>query len=340
MKNFLPASVKAAAERSDALIKGLNGTPEGTDPASAEPGKTPDGNTPSDPNAAPTKDPAPATLPIEKSTEDFETKYRTLQGKYNAEIPRLNEQVRTLTSRVSFLTGENASLKADKNNNADPNGSDAGDGNSRLNPDDLGKYGEEFGAMATRVNSLIDENEALKEQLGTVSGRVDTVKETQGQTDYNRYMGTVAKQVTDLGRDFNQLNADPDFLTWLQDIHAFTGQPRHASLQAAEANLDVERTMGIFKEYLGLDPTKKQSNKKPDTKEPKPTVPTPNLQPDHKPSGSDITPPMSTSEQIWTRGKAKQLYEAKARGDWRGKDAEFKALEADMFAAQTEGRFR
>jgi len=328
MTDFIPASVKAAAERSEALIKGLNGTQDGQAQGEIAPASESEANTPLDPNAAPEKENAPATLPMDKPIDDFETKYRTLQGKYNAEIPRLNDKVRILTQQVTQLTAETDSLRAGKNNNENPNG--AADINGRLDPETFGGYGEEFASMAAQVNKLADENKLLKEQIGTVA-------QSQGKTEHERYMDTVAANVSNKGRDFNRLNADPDFLTWLQEVVPYTGQSRHTSLQTAERKLDVTTTMGIFNEYLDANPLKQQQKQQ--VQQPK-TQATPNFQPGYNSSGSDLKPPMSTSETTWTRQKVSQLYKDKSGGAYKGREAEFKALEADMFAAQAEGRFQ
>ena len=320
MTDFIPAAVKAASERSDMLIKGLNEAPVEDGKTSENPEAKPEPKEP-----AKKENPEQAPRQADNKQDDFETKYRTLQGKYNAEIPRLNDQLRTLQGQVSFLENENTGLKA-KNNNQDSGTDD----DSRFNPDDYNSYGDEFGTMAKKLNQLMDENENLKKELGNVSNQVNGVRKTQGQDSYDKYMGIVAKKIGESGVDFNQLNADPDFLTWLQDTNPYTGQPRHASLRSAESSLDVERTFGIFKEYLESSPKKKQQ----------PAARKPNVQPNHSASGSDFSPPSSVSNTIWTREKVNQLYKEKSAGAWKNREAEFKALEADMFAAQTEGRFR
>lgn len=318
MNDYVPASVKAASERSDELIKKLNETPNQDGQADITPDTQDEGNTSVDQDAA--KESKGNESPVSDSkADDFETKYRTLQGKYNAEIPRLNEQIRTLSRQIDFMS-------SNQNNQNNQNSNEDGDDN-RLDPSSFDEYGDEFASMAKKLNRLIDENSTLREQVSNVS-------QSQGRTDYDRYMGTVSRAVEEMGRDFNQLNADPDFLTWLQETIPYTGKARHESLRLAEQRLDVGSTIGIFKEYLELNPGQTQKKQAQKQKQ------IPNLQPSHTPSGSDVSPPMSKSEKIWTRQDVSQMYRDKTDGKYRGREAEFKALEADMFAAQTEGRFR
>jgi hypothetical protein len=217
------------------------------------------------------------------------------------------------------LTAENTRLKEAGNQKQ----SDLND-STRIDPDSLSEYGEEFATLAKQVNNLSDENERLRGQVGTV-------QETQGKTVYDGYINNVAAALKGKGRDFGQLNADPDFLTWLQDAHPFTGKPRHAALQEAERAMDVERTMRIFEDYLGSAPQPKP--------QPKPK-PQPNVQPNST-SVSDTNPPMpSTQGKIWTRGEISKLFKDKANGFFKGREADFQALQADVFAAQTQGRVR
>jgi len=292
---MIPESVKAAAERAEALIKA-----QGTPP---EDGNKPEQDTPT-PEAT---DQKPATQ--DDQADDFEAKYKTLQGKYNAEIPRLNQQIRTLQEQLQALE--------EQTNNQGPDEPDY-----TIDPESLSEYGEEFGTLAKQINQLAAENKTLKEQLGTV-------EKTQGETAYEWYINSVAMKLKENGKDFNKMNSDPDFLTWLQEVHPFTGRPRHESLQAAERAMDVGQTMRIFKEYLGTaNPTQEAK-------------PPPNVQPSYNNPGSDTKPPIPGSQgRIWTRADIQKLYKDKTAGLYRGKDAEFKAIEADMFAAQREGRIR
>jgi len=317
----LPASVQAASDRAAALIdQQAKGTPGDETQGAETPTGTPTG-TPElvvDPEQQATGDVNPAP-PTQQQPDDFETKYKTLQGKYNAEIPRLNQQVRTMQEQFNSLTAENTRLKEAGNQKQ----SDLND-STRIDPDSLSEYGEEFATLAKQVNNLSDENERLRGQVGTV-------QETQGKTVYDGYINNVAAALKGKGRDFGQLNADPDFLTWLQDAHPFTGKPRHAALQEAEQAMDVERTMRIFEEYLGAPP--------PSNQDPKPK-PLPNVQPNPA-SVSDINPPTpGTQGKIWTRGEISKLFKDKANGLYRGREADFQALQADVFAAQTQGRVR
>ncbi|MCP4116469.1 MAG: hypothetical protein GY737_13875 [Desulfobacteraceae bacterium] len=354
MNDGLPASVRAGAEKAEALVKQLNETPGEGDPGVAtpdEPAKNTSTADPSkpgatDPEAKATPTPDSKPTPAKPEEETFKARYFTLKGKYDADMNRLNDGLRTLQQQVDQLTEENTSLKAGNDKNTDLQGT----GNTekgRLDPDSMAEYGPEFQTMAAKMNELIDENQTLKEQLGQVNEKVGTVEQAQGQTDYETYIGRVAQQVQEAGGNFNQLNSDPAFLAWLSDIHPYTNQPRHASLQDAERHFDVVRTVRIFSEYLDSLNTEAQPETPPveeSVKEPAqqqaPQPAQPNIQPTHRPSGSDVTPPNPASGRIWTRASVKKLYMDKAAGLYRGKEADFKALEADMFRAQNEGRIQ
>jgi len=318
----IPTAVKAAADRSTQLIDQLNnpessaseGETDNTSPAAEQENKGDQGK-PATPEPDATRTPEPA--------EDFKTKYLSLQGKYNAEIPKLHETARTLQQELEQVKTENAQLKeAASNNNKQDQQQSTGD----FDPEALSEYGPEFKDMASRMNQLISENQQLKQQIGSVEQNIGSVQQEQSKKAYNQYLEQVKQQVEQAGKDFAQVNADPSFLTWLKEPHPFTGQPRHFSLKDAEKKLDVNRTLQIFREYLDSTPSKPQQQPQ-----------QPNLQPNNR-SNSDTQPPGTNQGKVWTRADIKKLYDEKMAGKWNGKLADFKALEADIFRAQNEGR--
>lgn len=299
----IPATVKAAANQSTKLIDQLNENPGETEIAA----KQEDQGNPTETLATPSPEPS----------EDFKTKYLSLQGKYNAEIPRLHEATRTLQQELEQLKTENTQLKETNNQNQQQSTGD-------FDPEAMSEYGPEFKDMATRMNQLISENQQLKQQVGSVEQSVGTVQQEQSKKAYDHYLEQVKTQIEQTGKDFAKVNADPVFLTWLREAHPFTGQPRHAYLKDAEQRLDIGRTLQIFNEYLGSTPSVPSQKPK-------------NVQPDSR-STSDVQPPGTNQGRIWSRADIKNLYNEKMSGKWNGKLADFKALEADIFRAQQEGR--
>jgi hypothetical protein len=58
--------------------------------------------------------------------------------------------------------------------------------------------------------------------------------------------------------------------------------------------------------------------------------------------GQVAAPPASGApgKRSWTGAEITAFYDQLRRGLWRGREAEFAAIERDMLTAQAEGRFR
>ena len=98
----LPKAVAAATEELAALEQQLQ--------APVEPETLPDGQT-EDAHPAPEPSPEPVQaapvastdVPPEVPEEKWEHKYRRLQGKYDAEVPRLHQQVKELQAALQQM---------------------------------------------------------------------------------------------------------------------------------------------------------------------------------------------------------------------------------------------
>jgi len=327
----LPSAVTKAAKKSEVLQKQLKeGKPQ--DPA----GTTPVNGTPPDnrdtlPLQVDPQTPAPNAdtpqTPQPGEEETFKQKYLTLQGKYNAQVPGLQQEVRNLNQSMSELQEQ---IKESANQPQNPQDTVEGK-DSQLDPEVFKEYGDDFGALIETIQGLQNQNQSLTDQVKKLSGDVTQTKESQEQkdnADYNVYMGQVREKLTALGSDFDALNTDPRFLNYLRQYSDNESESRFTKLQRAEAQRNVLTTMDIFKEYLG--------NKTPDP-QPPPITP-PNIQPPTTPTGADITPPQEQSTKQWTRAGIKEFYADKTAGKFKGNEEKATALEQDIFLAQKQGR--
>ncbi|WP_300456639.1 hypothetical protein [Desulfobacula sp.] len=319
----LPDAVRKAAERSEAIQKQLReGKPQdqpGTPPLDGDP-------QPGQRDTLPEQVVQQTQKPVDTpEPEHYKDKYLTLKGKFDAEVPRLHQEIRNLQSSVSELQTKNAQLtEAGNNQNVKDPTVDEGD---PLNPDDFTQYGDDFGKLINTIQTLQAQNKELTEQISQISGDVSKDRETDAKTKYENYLSQVKQAITQKGESFDALNTDQNFLNFLRQFPEHEFESRHAKLQRAEANRDLQATIEIFDEYLGS-----QSKEKP------PDTPKPNIQPAPNNTGTDLNPPTQQSARTWTRKQIAQFYTDKAAGKFRGRDDEAKALEADIFLAPTQGR--
>ncbi|MEM1152949.1 MAG: hypothetical protein AAGI44_02345 [Pseudomonadota bacterium] len=245
---------KQQEEAVDALIQ--QGTDSGTpaDPNAGEP--TPDQSQQAASAEPGTPDPSTQggeTPGEEKSIPDEEQTYKkrfeVLQGKYNAEVPRLNArikqleesqgdpaEVQRLRAEIQTLTQQLAQAHTASTTSQ-----------LEISPDatlaDLeDEYGEKF---VNGLKSLI-----RKEMAGTTE-RVDNV-ESQVQGDAKaRFLSAMRQTLQAQDIDFDSYNNGADFLAWLQEpvSDLDPGRTRQAALNEAANSHDVTKASKFFVEY-------------------------------------------------------------------------------------------
>ena len=112
---------------------------------------------------------------------------------------------------------------------------------------------------------------------------------------------------------YREVDRDPRWHQFLREIDPYTGQQRQALLIITIADGSESRIVALFKGFMqeagvgGAQPSPTRG---------------------HRASG----------KPTYTRETIGQLYEAHRKGAYAGREAEWARIEADIFAAQREGR--
>lgn len=348
--DVLPASVQNQVNRANDAIKALS-----TDPSQPAP-KT-DPNTPANPEkptaqtveGTPNEGHQPTVPPKSEDEQTWKERYdallnkhNALQGKYNAEVPRLSKDVANLRNQVRALTEENTRLSKEAEEakaaakNAKP---DTGKQPGTLDPDDYSSFGDDIVAVIKVVNELKDENAKLREQLST-KPKADTPKQTTPNEPapnpaYDAFLDKVREGVP----DFDALNTDPQLLNWLNTRNE-KGIPYGQVFFDADQRMDHKKaieTFNIFKkDVLGIPmPT---DSDEPGPKGDKP--PTPPLSPPASVPPDSSAQATTPTGKMWTRAEISQFYRDVTAGKYNGQKELKASTEADIFAAQKDGRIR
>jgi len=274
---------------------------------------------------------APAAAPVVDA--GWEQKYKTLQGKYDAEVPRLNIAVRDLQAQNKTLSEAIASLKQPE---PDPKPA-ASESPKLIKDEEISEYGadlinvmrraarEEFGG---ELDQLKTENAQLKDQLGGVSSSAATIAQEQVYTTLDTQVPT-----------WKELNGDAGFLAWLGENDVYAGTSRHILLQQAFAENDAARVVNFFKgyqnEHAALNP---QANEAPAAAaERKPAVDMSEIAAPGKPrAGGGVS--TQDGKRIWRQADITAFYADVRRGKYKHDPAKKASLEADIIAAGPEGR--
>lgn len=342
----LPAQVKKQVERANELAAKLV-TP--AEPPASEP-------VPATAAAQPTTAQPPA--PVSESTpqptppvETFEQKYRVLQGKYNAEIPRLQAQNRDLAGKVTELQGQLTTMQAliaslgDRRPTADSQ--EPPPAPVKLVKDDEIR---EFGADLIDVVRRAAKEAVLPEIDQRIDQRVRPVAQKVEQTE--RAAAAAARKLdksdeqavyrllTERVPNWAELNESDAFNDWLDLADPYTGQKRGKLMLEAFKAHDGPRVVAFFQGYL---------NEHAAVTPPASTVPaaqgaTPARLEDMVVPGAPKAGAAGAQEgagkRIWSGAEIKQFYRDVQAGKFRSNPERQKQLEADIFAAQRESRIR
>ena len=112
--------------------------------------------------------------------------------------------------------------------------------------------------------------------------------------------------------------------------HGVVALPRQQLLGNAQQDLSAYRVAALFNQFTQFNPAAVQPAVKPT-----PQVPEDQIQPGQSRAGGDVVQP-SSQLRTWSSVEISAFYKDKAAGKYSQADAA--ALEADIFAAQKQGR--
>lgn len=351
----IPQAVRRQAARAEQLAKEHREALAGvaTPPAAPAP---PGAASPPEVSPAPQTPPAaPATPPVADEAT-FQRKYQVLQGKYNSEIPRLQRMITELQEENRATRNLLASVTGDtRTRQPEPAAPAAPPAPVRLVTD---QETQVFGADLIDVMRRVVREELpavtteVDRRLQPVNQRIDEVAATARTA--TRAVKKQSKEAVLAHMDervpaWRTLNQDPEFLAWLEEVDPFSGKERGQLLVAAFEAFDSSRVEAFFVGYQ-----KEHAAVTPPTPTPEPTpvpaapaAPAPGTQvtlesmvaPGTPKPGAPRTPDGS-DKKIWTRREIGEFYRSVNGGKFKGTVDQRKAIEADIFAAQAEGRIR
>lgn len=261
--------------------------------------------------------------------EAFEKRYKSLQGMYNAEVPRLHAEKRELESRVSQLESLMTSLGT-------PNQTPTTTSQPLVTDADVEEYGESIDVMrrvsreeAAQQQSRIDQLENLVRGMQTsVVPQVQQLQHRQAVTTEQVFWADIQNAVP----DWQDVNVDPDFQSWLLDVDPLTGISRQTYLDDAQRNLDARRVTNFFATWKAQTG---QSVAQPSRKADATSQLEKQVSPGRGRSGSTQG---SSEPMTYTANDIKTFFSDVQRGKFKGKEQERDRKERDIFAAQREGR--
>lgn len=352
----LPKQVQRQIDAANKIAAQVYGgqLPEGEAPQGGTPpadGQAPAGSAAPDAGAPPDGGAPQGAAP---PANEWEQRYRVLQGKYNAEVPRLqrrvnetDELVRDMRQQLTATQNLLASLSQRQGTPPAEAAAPAAPA-SLIKDDEVKEFGADLIDVMRRVareeqSSLLPE---IDRRVAPVAQRADQaaqVAQHATQRVARNDQQTVLELLTDKVPNWQQLNSDPEFLNWLDQTDPFSGQERGAMLQQAYQAHDGPRVVAFFsgfqKEHAAVQPPAPPAGQQP----PQGQQPTQRRLDDFVAPGTPkpgaAVAPDGSGKRVWSRAEIGKFYADRSAG--RIKDSKEAAkTEADIFAAQREGRIR
>lgn len=289
----LPRAVLEAERKAEEALTRLKSPPQ---PTANEPAPAPQDPPPPPP-------PAPAPPP---GDEPWEARYRSLHGKYNAEIPRLNAALKDRDAELSALREEVEALKAAK------------DKQSLVKPEEIQEFGEPLVDLIRRAAR--EEVGAKDQEIAELKSQLKSIKSTSEQSVESTFYEKLAATIP----DWMTINDDPEFHSWLAEHDELTGYQRQELLSQAEKRKDAGRVARFFDAF-----------KKTKSKTQVAAVDSLESQVPPVTSRADAPPP---GKKIWTRGEIADFYARDKRGEYSMEQAA--AIEKDIQEAVRDRRVR
>ena len=329
----IPKQVQKQSEEVQELYKQLNGEPEDAQ-ATVEAPEVPVRDEAVPPPSNSVEDTAPESEVSEqnqtdtKPKETWEQKYKTLQGMYNADVPRLNAQNREMQNRVSqlerLLSTMQNHVPAQPEISSDPLITEA----------DMKEYGDSIDVMrrAAReeVNAANGRIAQLEKMIAQIQGVVPQVHQVQAQQKASSEQAFWSG-LTNRVPNWQNINNNEEFKSWLLSVDPLTGISRQTYLEDAQANLDINRVASFFTAW------QKEFGVPESARENRPTSNS-QLEKQVTPGRGRSGKPVAQASQNYSPADISKFFEDVRKGKFKGREDERGRIERDIFAAQREGR--
>ena len=335
----LPEQIRKQTEAVQQLYQQLNTDDNtGTDTSAADGTVTPLADVDSAPNnAAPSPTNEQRSGDDNVSEETIVQKYKTLQGMYNAEVPRLHQQNREMTGRVQQMEQLLASLSAQQ---ANANTAQQQAITEKIITDkDVEEYGESLDVMrkvsreelVPVAQRLAQIEHMLRQMQTSVVPQVQAVAQRQQVSAEQQFWAELSANVP----NYRQLNENDTFQSWLLQADPLTGITRQTYLDDAQRSLDAGRVANFFRTWLEStgQATVAQSTGRTSVSE---------LEKQVTPGRSRNTGAPATTNQgkMYSPQDIQKFFNDVRIGKYKSREQERDRIERDIFAAQRENRIQ
>lgn len=202
------------------------------------------------------------------------------------------------------------------------------------------EYGKEFLDVVAKKarEDLSPEFVAMKKELEKLKKNFNSVTESNTQTAREQLFNTLDQRLP----QWQNLNENQDFITWLRLPDTYSGVIRHELLNAAFERNNATQVMAFFNGFLAEEaavaPAGTHGAEFSGAQAPQDKLSLEEFAAPGRAKTAAASAP--TEKPFFNRSQISQFYAAVTAGRYRGREAEQQKLEAQIFEAQREGRIR
>jgi len=260
----------------------------------------------------------------EEVSDSFKQKYSTLKGKYDAEVPRLHQQVRELSEQMNAIREE--AVTAEKVKSEKPK-----ERVSYVTDADRDEYGDDLIDFQRRVaKEHAQEFEGRFEQQAKV---IEELQKKISTTDSQVGEQGFTQRLNALVPGFDQLDNDERWVSWLNEYDPMSRGPRRDQAQAAFDAGDAEAIahyVSLFNGSVNPVDTSKSDRQKELEKQVSP----------NRSASTASTKSAGQSDKIYSTASSEKAWNKIRTLNTNGKYDEAEKLEAELTVAYMEGRVR
>ena len=263
------------------------------------------------------------TSPTDVEEETFKQKYATLLGKYDAEVPRLHQQVRELNGELGQIRKDIAAKPVEPTKSKEKV--------SFVTDEDRAEYGEELLDVQRRVAQEVsqDYQGQIEQQDAVIAQLQEKLASTGSQVGEMDFSQRLQQAVP----DWSQIDNDERWVAWLNEHDPMLRGQRRVLAQAAFDNGDVDAVsdyVKLWKTSLGEPDVAKQNRK---TELEKQVAP-------NRSANSTRTQSAAQNSKVYSTREVDNAWTKVRTLNTRGQYAEAEKLEAELTVAYMEGRVR
>jgi len=325
--------VQAQADKADEMLREVSGQekPPATDPM---PPENRDQNQPAEETVS----------GLKRKLADTEHSLAVLQGKYNAEVQAIKDDVNLLNNlknqvkqrdhQISQITGQlneaNRLIQDLQKQITEPKPT-AGTGDT-VDP---------LSVLSKEEKDLL-EDEGFTEDVMKIVGKLVQAAapkaqqaESPEQAEQRKRINTFWEELSEKVPDWDPINKRVEFSDWLDALIPYSNQTRRDALKAAQDRLDYMTCIQVFKDF------KDQAKPAGESEGGKHTI-DPNKQIDPASSAARETNPDGSTPQgkIYTQQEVKDFYKDVSLRKYKGREDEQRRIDADIVKANLEGRIK